>query len=136
MGKKYAVAVKCIIESEKGVLILKKTSEESKQDLGSNLYDIPGGRVEYGEELLEALIREIKEETDLEIDNECITLMDARNIVRPDGLNLVILYYHCQSENTNVKISEEHEDFIWIQRDKINDAIDIPEWIKDLLKDS
>jgi 8-oxo-dGTP diphosphatase len=37
------------------------------QDPGKGLWSIPGGRVEFGEYLSDALMREVKEETNLEI---------------------------------------------------------------------
>ncbi len=54
-------AVKAVIQNKNRFLIL-------KQKIGSNeFWDLPGGKVEYGENPLEALHREVKEETGLEI---------------------------------------------------------------------
>ena len=48
MEKKFGVAVKAIIKNEEGnFLILFKSDNE---DINPNEVDIPGGRVEFGEE--------------------------------------------------------------------------------------
>lgn len=66
MNKIFKIATKAIIENnENKYLILKKTIEENLNDACSNLFDLPGGRVEYGEDLENSLKREIKEETSL-----------------------------------------------------------------------
>ena len=68
MKEKFGIAIKCLLKNEYNkYLILKKTEEEAKNDGSENLYDIPGGRMEYGEDIIDTLVREVFEETGAEI---------------------------------------------------------------------
>lgn len=129
MENKFAIAVKCLLKNEDDkYLILKKTQEENKKDTSSNLYDIPGGRIEYGENVVDALIREIYEETGINITlNNIQKILDATSVVRKDGLHLVIITYLVNIKNTNIKISSEHSSFYWADKSFKN----LPDWIKD-----
>ncbi len=129
MENKFAIAVKCLLKNENDkYLILKKTQEENKKDTSSNLYDIPGGRIEYGENVVDALIREIYEETGINITlNNIQKILDATSVVRKDGLHLVIITYLVNIKNTNIKISSEHSSFYWADKSFKN----LPDWIKD-----
>ena len=65
MEKKFGVAAKALIKNEDGrFLVLFKSENE---DINPNEIDIPGGRIEFGEDAVACLEREVKEETDLEI---------------------------------------------------------------------
>ncbi len=93
MENKFAIAVKCLLKNEDDkYLILKKTQEENKKDANSNLYDIPGGRIEYGENVLDALIREIFEETGISI-----TLNNIRCYICYKKRRLISCYYYILS---------------------------------------
>ena len=129
MENKIAIAVKCLLKNEDDkYLILKKTQEENKKDTSSNLYDIPGGRIEYGENVVDALIREIYEETGINITlNNIQKILDATSVVRKDGLHIVIITYLVNIKNTNIKISSEHSSFYWADKSFKN----LPDWIKD-----
>ena len=129
MENKFAIAVKCLLKNEDDkYLILKKTQEENKKDTSSNLYDIPGGRIEYGENVVDALIREIYEETGINITlNNIQKILDATSVVRKDGLHIVIITYLVNIKNTNIKISSEHSSFYWADKSFKN----LPDWIKD-----
>jgi len=65
MSERPMPAVKAIIERDSRILVLKTETENN------SFWVLPGGKIEYGEEPLEALEREIKEEisADAEINN-------------------------------------------------------------------
>ncbi len=54
------VAVGAMIFNEKGELFLSKRSQNSKNEKGC--WEIPGGAVEFGEKLVDAIMREMREE--------------------------------------------------------------------------
>ena len=64
------IGVGAIIMNRNKMLIVKRANEPAK-----GLWSVPGGVVELGEQLYEALKREVKEETGLEVDIE--RLVDA-----------------------------------------------------------
>jgi len=66
MIDKMFVATKAFIIHNGKVLLLRESSKyEDSGNLGS--FDLPGGRIKPGEEVNEAFLREVKEETGLEI---------------------------------------------------------------------
>ena len=63
MKKKIEVLVRAIIQERGKILICKKIGKDYR---GKNYYFFPGGHVEFGENVKEALERELKEELGLE----------------------------------------------------------------------
>lgn len=59
----------CLIFNEKGQVLLQKRSDD-------NLWGNPGGTMELGETIYETIIREIKEETNLEIKAENLKIFN------------------------------------------------------------
>lgn len=131
--EKFGVAVKCIIKNKKKeVLLLQKTEEEKVGDVNQNLYDLPGGRVKYGEDFIEAIHREVKEETNLSVDN--VKIISANKVMCSNGLHLAIVGYECFASNCKVTLSYEHKNFCWISIEKILMSNDIPTWIKEMAR--
>lgn len=131
MSKQFGVAVKCLIKNENNkYLILKKTKQEAQNDHIQNLYDIPGGRVEYGEDIINALIREVFEETGINLSqHNIVKILNATSIIRKDDLHLVVITYMANVKNYNVNISSEHSDFYWVDEDFKG----LPEWITNII---
>ena len=131
MKEKFGIVVKCLLKNEYNkYLILKKTEEEAKNDVSENLYDIPGGRIEYGEEITDALIREVFEETGIKLKlNQIEKIIDAKSIITKDKINLVVITYIANIKNCSVKISSEHSEFYWIDKN----FKDLPKWIIDII---
>lgn len=127
----FAIAVKCLIKNENNkYLLLEKTKEEAKDDKSNSLYDIPGGRVKYGEDILDAILRETFEETGITLLKENIDkILNATSIIRKDGLHLVIITYVVNVKNPNIKLSKEHNNFYWIDENFNN----LPSWILDTI---
>lgn len=74
--------------------------------------DFPGGRIEEHEtDLAEALRREVREETSLEIDvGEPFVTGIAR------GNTVFLVGYRCRYRSGDVILSEEHRSFRWVDR--------------------
>lgn len=65
MDKKVRKAVKCYIIKDNSVVVTKYKSGNRKE----GYYDIPGGKIEEGEMPEQTVLREVKEETGLIVDN-------------------------------------------------------------------
>lgn len=66
-GKDYiGVGGGVLIFNKKKEVLLKKRSKNSKNEIGK--WEKPGGEIDFGERSIQAMKREIKEETDIDID--------------------------------------------------------------------
>ena len=65
-GKDYiGVGVGAMIFNDKGELLLKKRSGEVRNERGC--WEIPGGAVKFGETMAQSIVREVKEEVNLNV---------------------------------------------------------------------
>lgn len=82
----------------------------------SNLWGIPGGKIKWGEPATEALHREIKEETGLDITNIQFAMVQdcihSKEFYR--DAHFVLLNYTCQATGEGlVKLNDEAREFCW-----------------------
>jgi len=91
-------AVKAIIQKGDKILILKQELKNS------SVWDLPGGRVDYGESPYDTLIREIKEETGLEA--KIKKPLGMFWFFRQDKAQVICNTFLCSIQNTNVDLSQ------------------------------
>lgn len=130
MAKYFWIATKAIIQNQEWkVLILYKSKEE---DINPNSFDIPWGRLERGEELEKWITREVKEETNLNIEVNKVTR--TRWFTKND-LHLVGITYlaNMQNNQDNIILSWEHDNYFWKTKEEILDW-DFPNWLKEEIK--
>jgi len=104
-------AVKRLIFTEGKFLIVHKSRIEE------DLWELPGGRMEFGETAEETLIREMNEETGLRV--KAMKVLDTWNNVR-ENYQITGIIYGCklEDENANIRLSEEHDRYWWITPDE------------------
>lgn len=122
---KIDVAVKGVILNENKVLIVKRSNHD---DFRSGTWECPGGKIEFGEDLETALIREIEEETGITVTVEKI--LYATTLKTSPIRQVVIITYLCRTENTNIVLSKEHSEYLWAKRGELKLLL-APEIIKD-----
>lgn len=127
-NKKFIVAQKAIIYNEDGKILAIRRSENSPRPL---TWDLPGGNLEFGEELKSSILREIEEETGLEV-KELFLLNVFENLDSTD-LFRVTIGYKTKAKNTNVTLSHEHIDFKWVTPEEFT-KLDIYEPHRKLVK--
>lgn len=99
-----------ILDESKRILILKRRNS----DVHNNCWDIPGGRVEHGQSLYDALEREIKEEVNLDLDSVILNLGSSTFIGATNGNPLFHRAFFLCKASGEVQISEEHSEYKWI----------------------
>jgi ADP-ribose pyrophosphatase YjhB (NUDIX family) len=92
----------------------------------SNLWGIPGGKTKWGETSTDALRREIKEETNLEIkDIKFVLVQDcihSKEFYR--DAHFVLLNYTCRCAGPpNVRLNDEAREFRWVS---VKEALKMP----------
>ncbi|QGA53444.1 NUDIX domain-containing protein [Sulfolobus sp. E5-1-F] len=105
------VAVGCLIVEENKVLLVKR-----KNPPNAGLWAIPGGKVEYGETLEDALKREMREETGLEI-----AVGNILSIVQviDQGYHYVILDFECKPIGGKLNASSDALEVEYIPFNKL-----------------
>ena len=86
---------------------------------GNNAREIPGGKRENNEDIVDALKREVKEETSLTI-NECklvyvSPIFENHPFLKP----FLNIGYLCLVDNSEVIISNEHLDYKWVSVEEL-----------------
>ncbi|UGV27787.1 NUDIX domain-containing protein [Rhodopseudomonas boonkerdii] len=81
---------------------------------GKGFYSLPGGRVEFGESLAEALAREVMEETGLVID--IVGLSGFREVLPKDGVggHYLIMSFAARWVEGSPELNDELDDFQWV----------------------
>jgi 8-oxo-dGTP diphosphatase len=73
------------------------TGESGKPIYGSGQFQIPGGHLELGESFEACSVREIKEETDIDVEEASIQyLMATNNVMSTDNMHYVTIFMAVQ----------------------------------------
>ena len=114
MDVKIWVATKAFISYKGKILILREASKY-KDGTNAGRYDVVGGRIEPGQRFDESLLREVKEETGLKIKiGRPFHVGEWRPIFRGEQWQVVETFFECKTTSNKVKLSEDHEDYKWI----------------------
>lgn len=93
-------------------LLLKRSGKDSKRP---NEWDLPGGNVIFGEIHLDAIRREIHEETALNVEDLQVVQV-ATGFDREHLLYHLFLGYKCRAKTLEIHLGVEHEQFEWVSR--------------------
>lgn len=103
-------AVRAVIEDKEGkVLLLRRDNTDSSE----GEWCLPGGKIDLGQTAEEAMIREVKEETDL-LCEEVDFLFYQDNPPTPQlPEHFITLYFRCRIRG-RLQLNDESSDFVWI----------------------
>ncbi|MBI2627950.1 MAG: NUDIX domain-containing protein [Candidatus Niyogibacteria bacterium] len=119
--KLFEISQSAIIQDSAGrILILKKNKK----------WLLPGGRLEENETWLEGLQREVEEEAGI----EKFSIKKILDIDTSDDKNTYIATFLCKVEDVQVKLSSEHQEYVWLNLKDIDKYEFWHEKIKDRLK--
>jgi len=120
----HIVAAGGIVEKEDGTILLVKTQHDG--------WVYPGGQVEVGENLLDALCREIQEESGIEASVSYLVGVYSNTSTYKwhDGVTdvptIVNFDYVCRPIGGQLATSEETSDSRWVAKERVLDFITAP----------
>ena len=104
--------VAAVIQNEEGKILIAQRNLKKSQ---GGLWEFPGGKIEPNETKEEAIIREIKEEMDIDIETK--KFIDQKIFNYPDkDINLIAI--ECKQIKGDIKLNE-HEDFKWVNKNEL-----------------
>jgi mutator protein MutT len=110
------VAVFC--EYEGRYLFLKKTAGTNN----GNLWGLPAGKIEPGESQEEAAVREVEEETGLQLQRERLIPLRSVYVRRPCDFVFHTYRYLLEAEPVVIRLSpSEHEEWRWATLDEVKE---------------
>jgi mutator protein MutT len=108
------LATASIIEKNGKILI----TQRSEKNHHPGMWDLPGGKLNPKEDITHCVKREVKEETNLDVD--VLFPIDVVSKIVKDN-HIVLIVYVCNYKSGEVKLSEEHQKYKWIEPKKAFD---------------
>ena len=121
LSEHILVAVGAVVEDDKDrILLVKHTKERGGYWQGK--WICPGGKLEFGEDIEEGIKREVKEETNLEV--ELVTpLLPFDRIVKLDGetsLHVIYIDYVAKLLGGELEIGSDVGEALWVEKKSIS----------------
>lgn len=111
---KIGISQKVIILNSEGKLLAVRRSETAP--VRPLHWDLPGGDLDYGEDPIQGIIREAKEETGLTIED--LEPFDVEGHINLGDEFWVTIAYKARCASGNVVLSYEHDEFKWMTADE------------------
>ena len=88
-------------------------------------YTVPGGHIELGERMEDALVREMKEETGLDVYDLQFALF--QEFIYDDAFfrpgHFIFFDFACRADSDRVILNEESEEYVWVS---LEEALKLP----------
>lgn len=114
-NKRFYFTIKAILIKNDKFLIIHR-SNKARGDF--HYWELPGGRLEFTESPIEALKREISEETGCEI--ICSYPISTWSFFKNENTQVIGVTYAATVKDMKIKLSSEHDDFAWISSGEIS----------------
>lgn len=119
MMKKVIKVVGAVIENDNNEILCALRSPKMSSP---NLWEFPGGKVEVAEDLATAIIREIREELQCEV--ECFGVFND-NIHEYERFIVNLITMKCRIKQ-GTPIPNEHAKLIWLKRESLQSLVWAP----------
>lgn len=121
---KVKVGVAAIVESPHkhihGLLLIRRVGQTGLSADGYNTWSVPGGWLEYGEDPYQAAVREVKEETDIQVR----PVNKGPYFVTHSEISVVTLFVACRYVSGTPKVTEPDKcaDVGWVDWTDVTDG--------------
>lgn len=124
MQNQSFVAAGCVIKNNKVLLLHRTTSFD--------VWEFPGGGIEFGEHPEDAAVREVKEETGLKVRSEGLIKIDSH--VTPQNKHHILFHYKCKPLGGKIKIGDvDHSEYGWFSFKELKDLPNLALSVKHIL---
>lgn len=103
------VAAKAVVQRADGAVLLLRRSPRSTHDPGT--WDLPGGKMDSGERLVDTLVREAREECGIEV-TPGAPIHVSHYVVEPFWVTCVS--FACTGTLGAIRLSDEHAEHAWV----------------------
>ena len=128
-GIKKNVVGAIIINEDEKILIMTRKSE----DFMGGIDELPSGNMEAGENIITALAREVKEETNCDM-KEILCYVDSFDYKSGSGKNTRQYNFVIKVKQTDNIILTEHDAYLWQTAEEIVDNPKITNEVKEIIK--
>ena len=114
------MAVGAVIEDGEGRILLVKHKPE-RRGFWQGKWICPGGELELGEEITAGIRREVKEETNLEIDLVKPLTPFERIVKSPEGIDLHVVYidYMANLVGGELEVNSDVGEALWVEKNRL-----------------
>jgi 8-oxo-dGTP pyrophosphatase MutT (NUDIX family) len=109
----FVAAVCALVRRDERILSMRRAATK---DAAPGIWEALSGRIEPGESPLEAVRREIAEESGLSVRVHPRPLV--AHVSDRAGIPMLIVYYLADWMDGEVRLSDEHDDFAWLDPDE------------------
>ncbi|MGC9105241.1 MAG: NUDIX hydrolase [Thermoprotei archaeon] len=113
MSGRPLVAVGCLVSEGNKVLLVRR-----KKPPNAGLLAVPGGKVEFGETLEKAVTREMKEETNLDV--EVVDVLAIVQVIK-EGFHYVIVDFLCRKVGGVERASSDASELVWVDLNELEE---------------
>jgi len=110
---KLFIGAKAMVVHEGKVLLLREAAYNEGTNEGK--WDVPGGRINAEEPILEGLQREVMEESGLTIKpGRVLGVFETFPTIKGEACHIVRVYYEATPQTFEVVLSQDHAEFAWV----------------------
>lgn len=124
-GQQVITAVALIHHNFDGItkVFLPKRADTKKFLPG--VFEMPGGHIDYGENIVEGLKRELREELEIEVAiGDPFAVFDYTNDIKGSHSIEVIYFAALKGAPEDIVLHpEDHSDFMWIAKDELHNIV-------------
>ena len=122
--------VGALVVNTKGEVLIVRSSK------WNNKFTVPGGHIELGERAEDAIKREVREETGLDV--EPVKLLLLQQAIYPANYHkhehFIFMDYLCQTKGSDVKLDgRELQEYLWVRPEKALE-LDLEEYTRNFVK--
>ncbi len=120
----FKIVVKALILDKNALLLVKRSKDD---EYNPNELTVPGGFLDFGEKLNVAVKREVKEETNLEVEVQKINTAWSF-IGKEKDVQIIGISFLCKLLTKEIKLNEELLSYKWININNYKD-LNLPKWL-------